>query len=113
RDGSTGTLKLAPGVVVRMRAKSEHRDRPTDEVVVLDALAERAEEGMTVFELRSSVDLSIDDIESVLAALDRDELVTVETGGERTVIRAREHAIGPDEPDEPSVLDRLREWVFG
>ncbi|AWB26307.1 DUF6432 family protein [Halococcoides cellulosivorans] len=95
-----------------MRATPEHRDRPAVEVAVLDALAARAEEGLTVFELRSRVDHPIDDLEDALAALDRDDLITVESEGERTVIRPREHAIGPEEENGDAV-DRLREWLFG
>ena len=40
-----------------MRAKPEFRDRDDTEVAVLDALADRRDEGMTVFELRSEVDV--------------------------------------------------------
>ncbi|MEF8883229.1 MAG: DUF6432 family protein, partial [Halapricum sp.] len=50
-----------------MQAKPEYRDRDDTEVAVLDALADRGEDGMTVFELRSHVDLDIDDLESALA----------------------------------------------
>ena len=46
-----------------MRAKREYRDRDETEVAVLDALADRKDEGMTVFELRSRVDVDIDELE--------------------------------------------------
>lgn len=95
-----------------MRAKPPHRDRDPPQVAVLDALAERAEDGMTVLELRAEVDAPIDDLEAALGALDRDGLIETDEADDRTVIRPRDGVVGPDEPDETSVLDRLRD-VFG
>ena len=46
-----------------MRAKPAHRDRDETEVAVLDALADRQSEGMSVLELRSHVDADIDRLE--------------------------------------------------
>lgn len=92
-----------------MRAKPEYRDRDETEVVVLDALADRHHEGMTVFEIRSRADVTIDEIEDALSALKQDDLITVEDDGERTVILPDEDAVGPVESDdEPSLLDELR-----
>ena len=92
-----------------MRAKREYRDRDETEVAVLDALADRHQEGMTVFELRSRADVSIDRIEDALAALKADELIEVEDNGERTVILPHDDVVGDDEPEnEESFLDQLR-----
>ena len=43
-----------------MQAKREYRDRDDTEVAVLDALVDRTEEGMTVFELRTDVEVDIE-----------------------------------------------------
>jgi DNA-binding transcriptional ArsR family regulator len=96
-----------------MRAKREYRDRDDTEVAVLDALADRREDGMTVFELRSRVDVSIDELEGALADLKADGLIEVNDESERTVIVPEDHAIGQYDPDEDqSLLDQIREW-FG
>jgi len=96
-----------------MKVRSEFRDRRDVEVAVLDALADRREEGMTVFELRSRVEADIDDLEDALAALKEDGLIAAEENGRRTVILVDERVI-PDEPAAAeqggivdSILDRL------
>jgi len=95
-----------------MRAKREYRDRGETQVAVLDALADRREEGMTVFELRSRVDADIDTLETALADLKADGLIEASEEGERTVIVPEAHAIGQYDPDEDqSLLDRIRDWV--
>lgn len=91
-----------------MQAKGEHRDREETQVAVLDALAGRTEEGMTVFELRSRVDIDIDRLEDALAELRADDLIEVDDAGDRTVIVPDDEAIGPGEDDEPGLLDELR-----
>jgi hypothetical protein len=92
-----------------MRAKPEYRDRGETEVAVLDALADRADEGMTVFELRSRVDIDIDRLEDALADLKADDLIEVDNDGNRTVIMPDAEAVGtPDPDDDPGLLDRLR-----
>ncbi|GCF14250.1 hypothetical protein Harman_21850 [Haloarcula mannanilytica] len=92
-----------------MRAKPEYRDRDDTEVAVLDALADRREEGMTVFELRSRTEENIDRIEDALAALKADGLIEVEDNGERTVILPGEGVVGESKPDEAeSILDQIR-----
>lgn len=91
-----------------MQAKPEYRDRDDAEVAVLDALADRSEDGMTIFELRSHVDQDIDSLESALAALKSDDLITVDDDDERTVIIPDDDVIGPDQPDDDSVFDQLR-----
>ncbi|MBV0924005.1 MarR family transcriptional regulator [Halomicroarcula limicola] len=92
-----------------MRAKPEYRDRDETEVAVLDALADRHEEGMTVFEIRSRAEVTIDQIEGALPALKEDGLIEVEDNGERTVILPDEDVVGPAETDEEtSLYERLR-----
>ena len=91
-----------------MQAKPEYRDRDDAEVAVLDALADRGDEGMTIFELRSHVDQDIDSLESALAELKSDDLITVDDADERTVIIPDEDVIGPDQPDDDSIFDQLR-----
>jgi hypothetical protein len=83
-----------------MRVKPAYRDRDATEVAVLDALANRAEEGMTVFELRTHVDADIDTLEDALASLNADDLIDAEHGDERTVIRPDDAVLGPDQPPE-------------
>jgi predicted transcriptional regulator len=92
-----------------MRAKPAHRDRDETEVAVLDALADRREEGMTVFELRSRVDVDIDRLEEALAELKADDLIEVTENGERTVILPDEDAVGPVATDEAvGIVDAVR-----
>ena len=92
-----------------MQAKPAYRDRPETEVEVLDALADRKEEGMTVFELRSRVDVDIDRLEDALADLKSDDLIEVEQDGERTVILPDETVVGPvDTDDQPGLFEELR-----
>lgn len=92
-----------------MQAKPEYRDRDDTEVAVLDALADRPEEGMTVFELRSHVDVDIDSLEDALAELKADDLITVDNGSQRTVIVPEDHVVGPvDDDDDPGLVDQIR-----
>lgn len=95
-----------------MRAKREYRDRAEVQVAVLDALVDRADEGMTVFELRAAVDADIDRLEGALADLKADGLIAVEESGGRTVIIPDDRVV-PDPGEEPeedsSLIDGLRE----
>lgn len=92
-----------------MRAKPAHRDREETEVAVLDALADRQQDGMTVFELRSHVDVDIDRLEDALAELKADGLIEATQEGERTVILPNESAVGPVADDEqPGIVDQLK-----
>ncbi|WP_227375451.1 DUF6432 family protein [Haladaptatus halobius] len=92
-----------------MKAKREYRRRPDIEVRVLDALVDRSEEGMTVFELRSHVEADIDDLEDALANLKEDNLINAKTENGRTRIKPDERVIpDPDERgEEPSIVDRI------
>lgn len=94
-----------------MRAKQEFRDREEAEVAVLDALANRGSEGMTVFELRSHVDVEIDRIETALGELKEDGLIDINNEGQRTVIVPEEDVITSGEPDddEGSFIDDIRD----
>jgi DNA-binding transcriptional ArsR family regulator len=96
-----------------MQAKPEYRDRGETEVAVLDALVERPSEGMTVFELRSHVDASIDDLEDALGSLKADGLIDAEENGGRTVFLVDERVIpdGNEQADEPSWLDAIRRRI--
>ena len=92
-----------------MRAKSEYRNRDETEVAVLDALADRHQEGMTVFEIRSRADVTIDQIEDALAALKADDLIVVEKEDERMLILPDEDVIGPEQTgEEASLLQKIR-----
>ncbi|WP_331236023.1 DUF6432 family protein [Natronorarus salvus] len=82
--------------------------RDEHEVAVLDALVEWREEGLTVFELRATADVSIDELEEALRNLKDDDLITVEENGDRTVIRPAD-SIAPGKADERSFLDRVRD----
>lgn len=93
-----------------MKAKREYRDRDDIEVAVLDALVDRAEDGMTVFELRSRVDVNIDSLEDALGSLKDDALIDAEENGDRTVFIVDDRVI-PSEDDEPvkeSWFDAIR-----
>jgi len=95
-----------------MRARREFRDRRDVEVEVLDALVDRADEGMTVFEVRAAVDTDIDDIEAALAALKQDGLISVEDGEDRVVILVDDRVVPDPEADhheERGFLDAIRD----
>ncbi|WEL17635.1 Transcriptional regulator, contains HTH domain [Halorhabdus sp. SVX81] len=93
-----------------MQAKPEYRDRDETDVAVLDALAERGEDGMTVFELRSSVDVDIDQLETALSKLKADDLIEATDEGEQTRIVPDSDVIGPESDDDTDTfVDRIRE----
>lgn len=94
-----------------MRAKREYRDRDETEVAVLDALVDRSDEGMTVFELRSRAAVDIDRLEEALADLKAEGLITVENEGDRTLIYPDDRVVPDPHADEtePSIVDRIIE----
>lgn len=98
-----------------MPVKGKFRDRNDVEVAVLEALVDRNDEGMTVFELRSRVDADIDDIEAALASLKADDLITVEENtraGDRAVIKPADRVTPVRDADHrQSLLERLREQL--
>ncbi|MDX1747327.1 MAG: DUF6432 family protein [Halobacteriales archaeon] len=93
-----------------MRTKRRYRGREEVQVAVLDALVDRREDGMTVFELRTSVDADIDTLEEALAGLKEDELITVTKVGSGMVIKPDDEVV--PEPGEneakPSLIEELR-----
>jgi len=92
-----------------MRAKPEYRDRDGTEVAILDSLADRAEEGMTVFELRTRVDVDIDALEDALASLKDDGLIDASEDGQRTVIVPDDDVVGqPERDDGGGVVEAIR-----
>jgi len=92
-----------------MQALPEYRDRDDTEVAVLDALADRHEEGMTVFELRSRVDVDIDTLETALGDLKEDGLIEATDEGDRTVIVPEDGVVGDVDPEEDSFFGQIRE----
>jgi predicted transcriptional regulator len=92
-----------------MHLRREHRDREDTEVAVLDALADRHEEGMTVFELRSVVGADIDELETALSGLQSSGLVSVDRDGKRTVFLIEESAIEPE--TGPDTERGVLEWL--
>ena len=95
-----------------MQAKREYRDRDDTEVAVLDALVDRTEEGMTIFELRTGVEVAIDELEPALADLKDDGLIHVENETDPMRIYPADRVV-PDTDENhdvgPSLIDRLRE----
>ncbi|WP_148413610.1 DUF6432 family protein [Haloferax sp. KTX1] len=95
-----------------MRARREFRNRRDIEVAVLDALVDRHDEGMTVFELRAAVDADIDTIEEALSALKDENLIVVEEADTRVLIHADERVVpDPSEAveEDASLFEKLRE----
>jgi DNA-binding IclR family transcriptional regulator len=93
-----------------MRAKPAYRDRDDHEVEILDALADRHEEGMTVFELRAKVGHDIDTIEDALADLNEDGLIEVSNEDGRTMIVPRDHVVGStNHEDDGGFFDDVRD----
>jgi hypothetical protein len=95
-----------------MKARREYRDRREVEVAVLDALVDRAEDGMTVLELRAAVDADIDSLEDALADLKADDLISVEEAEERVRIHPADRVVPDptaDPDDERGFIEGLRE----
>ncbi|AUX10714.1 hypothetical protein AArcSl_3107 [Halalkaliarchaeum desulfuricum] len=95
-----------------MQAKPEYRDRPDTEVAVLDALVDRAEEGMTVLELRTAVDAGIDELEEALAALKDEGLIHVDHTDEAVRITPADRVVpetGNDSGGRHGFLEEIRE----
>lgn len=92
-----------------MKVRRAYRDRDGTEVAVLHALADRYEEGMTVFELRSEVGADIDDLEAALSGLKADGLISAEEDAGRTVITVDESVVEGESTDEDD--QALLEWI--
>lgn len=98
-----------------MTVPREYADRDDAQLAILEALVDRPEEGMTVFELRTHVGEDIDAIEAALAELKQDGLIEVtERSGDggSTVITPADRVVPPRPEDaEPTTLERLREHL--
>ena len=96
-----------------MKVRREHRRRDETQVAVLEALADRLEDGMTVFELRSQVGADIDELESAIAGLKEADLISAEDVGNRTVITVDDSVVEEETPEDGDndifqrILDRL------
>lgn len=93
-----------------MSVRREFSDRGAVEVEILSALVDRGAEGMTVLELRAAVDADIDAIETALAELCDDGLVSAETTDGRVVLLPDDTVVAAaDEGDDDrSVIDQVR-----
>ncbi|WP_277553874.1 DUF6432 family protein [Halobaculum limi] len=95
-----------------MRVPPEFRDRDETEVAVLDALVGRAEDGMTVLELRSGVDATIDEVEQALSSLKAAGLIDVQQADGQVLIYPSDRVV-PDPSDhvddDPGLLDVIRD----
>jgi hypothetical protein len=95
-----------------MQAKREYRERDETEVAVLDALVDRTDEGMTVFELRTDVDVEIDELETALAELKQADLIAVENDDGPMRIYPEDRVVpefdADDEPERESLLEGLK-----
>ena len=93
-----------------MQAKREYRDRADAQVAILDALVDQQEEGLTVLELRSSVDVPIGQIEDALGELTEAGLVRVEEMDDTTRLFPDEQVIpAAEDREDPSLVDAVRE----
>ena len=93
-----------------MQAKQEYRDRADPQVAVLDALVDEQGEGLTVLELRSSVDIPIGQIEDALGELTEAGLIRVEETDGATRIYPDEQVVPvAEDREDPSLVDALRE----
>lgn len=100
-----------------MGARHNYQNRDAVEVAILDALVDRHEAGMTVFELRTRVDVDIETLEPALANLREDGLITIDYAEERSVIRPAERVLPPENRDRTddgmgeSILRRIRDLI--
>ncbi|MFB6266296.1 MAG: DUF6432 family protein [Halodesulfurarchaeum sp.] len=93
-----------------MTLRREYRSRDDTEVAVLEALVDRQDEGMTVFELRSRVGADIDELETALASLKEDGLISAEEVGERTLITVDSGVVTEETPENSrGFIEVLRE----
>ena len=97
-----------------MRVPPEFRDRDDTQVAVLDALVGRADDGMTVLELRSGVDATIDEVEDALSALKSAGLIDVEQADGRVRIYPDDRVVpdaGEHVDEETGLLDAIRRRI--
>jgi predicted transcriptional regulator len=94
-----------------MRAKREFRGRNETEVAVLDALVDRPDEGMSVLELRTRVDVDIDTLEEALSSLKEESLIDTDRSDDQLVITPADRVV-PDEEEknnDQSMYDNIRD----
>jgi len=94
-----------------MKLRRDHRDRDETEVAVLEALADRGTEGMTLFELRSVLGVDIDELETALSGLRDSGLVTVEQDDSRVVFVVEAGAVEDETDGDPGFFAWLRETL--
>jgi predicted transcriptional regulator len=97
-----------------MAVKPEYRERDEVEVAILGALSARADDGMTVFEVRAAVDADIDRLEVALSDLKAEDLITTEQRTDRLVIFPADHVVADPsetEDDETSIVDAIRDRI--
>ena len=98
-----------------MQAKGRYRNRKDTQVAVLDALVERTEEGMTVFELRAEAEVDIDELETALAELKQAGLITVENDDDEPMHIYPDDRVVPDpevddgDDGDRSLFERVRD----
>lgn len=88
------------------------RDQDEVKVAIIEALADRSEQGMTIFELRARTDIDIDTLESHLTELKQDRFIKIdESSNDQIVIKPTERALNSTQSNEPSssLLDELRD----
>ena len=91
-----------------MVARRPYRERDEVEVEILDALVDRHQIGMTIFELRSRVDVNIETLEPALANLREDELIIVEYGEDRSLIRPADRVVpDPESESDEGLIGKL------
>lgn len=93
-----------------MASRSSYESRDEVEVQILDALIERAETGMTIFELRTAVDVDIETLEPALNNLRSDNLISIDYSEERSLIHPVDRII-PDDTNQSNEVDDSW-WIF-
>lgn len=97
-----------------MAVKPEYRDRDEVEVEVLGALTGRADDGMTVFEIRAAVDADIDRLEVALSDLKAADLIRTEQDADRLIIFPADHVVADPndtDDDDPGLVDAIRDRI--
>lgn len=95
-----------------MAVKPEYRGRDEVELAILGALSARADDGMTVFEVRAAVDADIDRLEVALSDLKSAELITTERRADRVVIYPADRVVadpGETQSDDPGIVESIRD----
>lgn len=92
-----------------MKVRRRYRRRDDTEVAVLEALADRYGEGMTVFELRSEVGADIDELETAISGLKEADLIAAEESNGRTLITVDEDVVEQESPEaeDADIIDRI------